>query len=863
MFRFSLIFAASFLFLPLFGAPNWLVAPYLQNPSADSMTVMFETNDRNPRVAFRRLGGSAAQTLNAERVRANSNVYRAVLQQLDSASDYEYRVTTSAGDSDWYRFRTWPTAADGLEHFRFIVLSDSQGDWPERFRDVIENGVIGKECGGAAENCPQSLAAIIIPGDLVTSGGNITQWRNEFFGKARAILPHVPVIPAIGNHDYALTNFLTYFDLPDNGSAEYREQWYRFDYANLRLIGLNSNDGRDSALNQAQRAWFEAEIEQARQNDNLDYVFVSIHHPCESELWPPGESPVTCEYVAKLEALSAATGKITGHLFGHTHGYSRGQSRDVMHLWLNAATTAGDIDYWGEYAQKDYDHFQKSYDEYGFSVLTFTANGEPGLAVRRRTGGDDNTYYGYSDESIRDDFIIGGVNRVPARPVALAPAGEINGLTVTLEASPFRDDDGDAHLESHWLLRERDSGVVVEEAWGNLTRVENIYYDRDTQADADLRVWRSENLAPGRTYVWQVRYRDARWGWSPWSQDAFFTTPNWQTTENLVVNGGGESDINGWQVHEGYLESLSSGECQGIAPHSGARYLAIGGLCREAARARATQPVDVSAYAAAIARGSVQAQLSAWLADWSGNDRPTVSLQFLDGQGSVVGEGPRVSRQEAGWALLQAAAVLPAATRSIEVTLLGERFAGTDNDSYVDDLELRLLLPDGGGPDLPTGNLLQNGGAEDGIEGWDVRDGFLESLSDGECQGTSPYAGLRYFAVGGLCREAATAHAVQRLDVRAYRGAITNGVAIRLAAALRNWSGNDLPEANLVFLDDALQVLGRTPPLQHDQPQWRLFEQTVAVPQATGFVEVHLRGTRRAGTDNDAYVDVLDLRFIR
>lgn len=77
-----------------------------------------------------------------------------------------------------------------------------------------------------------------------------------------------------------------------------------------------------------------------------------------------------------------------------------------------------------------------------------------------------------------------------------------------------------------------------------------------------------------------------------------------------------------------------------------------------------------------------------------------------------------------------------------------------------------------------------------------------------------------------------------------------------------NWFGNDLPETNLIFLVEYLQELGVTTPLQHDQPQWRLFQQTLALPEATGFIEVHLRGARRPGTDNDAYVDGLDVRFI-
>ena len=108
-------------------------------------------------------------------------------------------------------------------------------------------------------------------------------------------------------------------------------------------------------------------------------------------------------------------------------------------------------------------------------------------------------------------------------------------------------------------------------------------------------------------------------------------TTCWSTPE-------AEDGLDGWTVTEGIAESLTAGECNGVNPHSGSRYFAVGGLCTESDLARMHQDVDVSAEADSIDAGAVLAAGTAWMSDWSGSDIPAMRLLFLDEASDVIGE---------------------------------------------------------------------------------------------------------------------------------------------------------------------------------------------------------------------------------
>jgi len=499
------------------AAPSFLVEPYLQNPGPDRMTIAWETSDTDNKLEYWR-DGSSPIIVPALQV-SSRDIWYASLTGLESNTSYAYRVVTSRGLGETYLFRTWPAPGDPVDAAKLVVFSDSQGDWPERLQDICETGVIGMECAaGLADECPEDIAAILVTGDLVKSGQDLTQWREQFFGRCKNLFHYVPVLPAIGNHDSPIDNYLAYFMVPSESGEE---QWYYTDLLNLRLITLNTG-----AFDLCQWAWFDTLLSQSCSDQGVDYVLTQFHHACKSEVWTPGQNIQSCIFVARLQNFTRDCGKPSAHLFGHTHAYSRGQSRDVTHLWVNVGVSAGDIDFWGEEPPRDYDEFEVSYDEYGFVVVHLARGDEASLRMVRRTGGDDTTYYGFTDETIEDEFSIESSNNAPDVPQPLYPVGsEIEGLSVTLNASPFSDIDGDFHHSSHWQVTtiRGDYSAPVVDAWGNETRHQNIWLDQDTQTGVDITSYHV-TLWLNQTFYWRVRYRDEHFGWSGWSEEASFST---------------------------------------------------------------------------------------------------------------------------------------------------------------------------------------------------------------------------------------------------------------------------------------------------------------------------------------------------
>jgi len=161
-----------------------------------------------------------------------------------------------------------------------------------------------------------------------------------------------------------------------------------------------------------------------------------------------------------------------------------------------------------------------------------------------------------------------------------------------------------------------------------------------------------------------------------------------------------------------------------------------------------------------------------------------------------------------------------------------------------------------------TANLLTNPGAEDGVMGWTSELGALESLTAGQCDGREPHTGTRYFAPGGLCDAVDVGRATQLADVASHAADIDAGLAKALFHAwLRTWSGDDRPEARLIFLGAGGEELGTSTTLTSLATLWTLEEAEVPVPAGTRQISYQITGTRNRGSDNDAYFDDLSLRL--
>ena len=666
------------------------VGPYLQDAHPNAMTMMWETNSIDESIiewgATNSLGSTSIGTFVTGS--GLSRVHTVVLENLNPDTRYFYRISTDDVQSAIFDFIT-PPLPESEKNFNLISMSDMQqdGSHPEVFSDIINNELIPFVNDRFGNDLATDIAYVFIPGDLVSVGGNYPSWKSTFFDPAQAIFQHVPVYPVAGNHEQNSANYFRYFNLPENGTnqSDYLEHWYYKDYSNVRLIGLESNNGYRI---QEQLDWLQSVLNDACADEHIDFVFAQLHHPHHSELWIDGNTDYTGDVIEKLEVFSSGCGKPSVHFFGHTHGYSRGQSRDHQHLMVNVASAGGAIDNWGEYAQQDYKEYSKSTDDYGFVLVEVEAGENPQFLLSRVSHGSFEN--GLVNAEIRDTIRVMKNNIAPDQPIGLVP---IEGVSlrpdcITFLGSDFNDTNGGDQGAVHWQIATDPSFFsLVYDDW---FQHENWYFDEDLEADNSMTEREVTMLNENTNYYWRVRYRDRNLSWSDWSGGISFQTTESTLSENLLLNAGAEEGTSNWTSVSGSFEAISSGECAGNNAYAGSYLFAVGGVCNPMAYGEAYQEVSIEAYGVSIDNDSAYVNFGGYLSDYSGDDLPEFKLEFYNQTGGLISFTTNYPNQSPEWTYLQDILPIPSGARAIRMVLMGTRNAGSDNDSYFDNMFLRV-----------------------------------------------------------------------------------------------------------------------------------------------------------------------------
>jgi len=238
--------------------------PYLQDPGPTAMTVQYETDapadgvvrfaagpalDRHvPAHLHEKVVLPADPKAKAAEERA-FYLYRARLTDLAPGTAYRYQVAL-AGEAGGavHTFRTFPERADRVT---FIAYGDSRS-YPDRHRAV------------AANFLKHDPAFILHSGDLVSRGSTYEQWGPQFFAPLADVLPRVPMMIAIGNHEGDPKNLLRLFDLPGGRT------WYAFDYGPVHVVVLDNDEDKKDVLE-----WLDQDLAAAR----APWKVVVAHYP--------------------------------------------------------------------------------------------------------------------------------------------------------------------------------------------------------------------------------------------------------------------------------------------------------------------------------------------------------------------------------------------------------------------------------------------------------------------------------------------------------------------------------------------------------------------------------------------------------
>ena len=233
--------------------------------------------------------------------------YHARLRGLHPDTQYVYEVFNDGATPVTGQFRTGPRGRSG--GFRFTS-----------FGDQSIPAAVGLGLGPWTPNAGYIVPAVesldplfhLFNGDLCyanVSDDPVATWTSFFNNNTRSAANR-PWMPAAGNHENEVGNgpqgYLSYqtrFELPDNGSDEFRGNWYAFTVGPIRVISLNNDDvclqdGGFSAYRRdhvptyvsngdnpyivgyssgAQKQWLERELASAQRSDEIDWIIVCMH----------------------------------------------------------------------------------------------------------------------------------------------------------------------------------------------------------------------------------------------------------------------------------------------------------------------------------------------------------------------------------------------------------------------------------------------------------------------------------------------------------------------------------------------------------------------------------------------------------
>ena len=237
------------------SALTFVVAPYLQFATTNSITLMCETS----RPAEMLVEYGEQQPLNERGAgKAGTNLIQTVrLDALKPFTTYFYRVTCRAADGNIARgeISTFQTAAGPDTPWAFGIIGDTQ-----------RNPEVTRKCAEGIFALRPNLTIHL--GDVVDDGFAKHQWVYDLFEPSSKLFAHVATFPVIGNHEKNSHWYYDYFSLP---SPEY---YYTFHYGNAQFFMIDSN--KDLSKGSEQYKWLEYELKKSR----ATWKFTAHHHPC-------------------------------------------------------------------------------------------------------------------------------------------------------------------------------------------------------------------------------------------------------------------------------------------------------------------------------------------------------------------------------------------------------------------------------------------------------------------------------------------------------------------------------------------------------------------------------------------------------
>lgn len=253
--------------------------PYLQMMSSDSVTLRWQSEKEFAGVVKYGLQPEQLNAHKKENVAGEEHEVR--LSGLQPATKYFYSVGDGVnskfkGKEFW--FKTAPASKENNNpSVRFWVTGD-QG-YPNPIQNQVRDGMMDwiKQNPRPSKN-DALLDFWVTTGDNAYRSGSNEQFQAGFFDPYKTILRNTPVWPAYGNHDARRWVFFDIFTFPtkaeSGGLASSSENYYSFDYANVHVVMLDSQDS-DRDIDGDMLSWLKKDLETTKQQ----WLIAVFHHP--------------------------------------------------------------------------------------------------------------------------------------------------------------------------------------------------------------------------------------------------------------------------------------------------------------------------------------------------------------------------------------------------------------------------------------------------------------------------------------------------------------------------------------------------------------------------------------------------------
>jgi PKD repeat protein len=295
--------------------------PYLQSGSPTGVVVRWRTDV--PTDSRVRYGPSPDDLASSADDAALTTEHAVTLSGLTPDTRYVYAVGTTArtlaGGDAGHAFFTAPPAGTSIPT-RVWVLGDSgTADASAR---AVRDAYRAFAAGGRTN-------LWLMLGDNAYPDGTDTQYQAAVFDIFPEMLRQAVVWPTLGNHDGITADSATqsgpYYDiftLPRNGEAgglpSGTEAYYSFDYGNIHLICLESNETNRSPSG-AMLTWLQEDLLSTRQ----EWVIAFWHHPPYSKGSHDSDTETELVEMRQNALPILEQGGVDLVLAGHSHSYER------------------------------------------------------------------------------------------------------------------------------------------------------------------------------------------------------------------------------------------------------------------------------------------------------------------------------------------------------------------------------------------------------------------------------------------------------------------------------------------------------------------------------------------------------------